>query len=164
MSMGNHGGMISAGKNSWFVHQISLAILKAQPSSSKVGWHDEGNYEIYLSKYCNVLGVLYSRWNFIALQNQYTTVKHSRKLFEHTYTSDLYGLGTPTPIEFFRQDLLWRSSNTHSHSCSQKASKHTRSIRRRAIGPLAHHNGTSAYSPSLTCTSPDDRMSSSSTV
>jgi hypothetical protein len=24
-------------------------------------------------------------------------------------------------------------------------------IHRRAIGPLAHHNGTSAYSPSLTC-------------
>jgi hypothetical protein len=46
---------------------------------------------------------------------------------------------------------LWQSSNTHSHSCSQKASKHTRSIRRRAIGPLAHHNGTSAYSPSLAC-------------
>jgi hypothetical protein len=37
-------------------------------------------------------------------------------------------------------------------------------IHRRAIGPLAHHNGTSAYIPSLTCTSPDDRMSSSSTV
>jgi hypothetical protein len=55
-----------------------------------------------------------------------------------------------TPIEFFQQDLLWQSSNNHPHSCSQKASKHTRSIRRRAIGPLAH-NGTSAYSPSLTC-------------
>jgi hypothetical protein len=37
-------------------------------------------------------------------------------------------------------------------------------IHRRAIGSLAHHNGTSAYSPSLTCTSPDDRISSSSTV
>jgi hypothetical protein len=49
---------------------------------------------------------------------------------------------------------LWQSSNTHSHSCSQKASKHNRSIRRRAIGSLAHHNGTSAYSPSLTCNLP----------
>jgi hypothetical protein len=37
-------------------------------------------------------------------------------------------------------------------------------IHRRAIGPLAHHNSTSAYIPSLTCTSPVDRMSSSSTV
>jgi hypothetical protein len=58
-------------------------------------------------------------------KSQYTTVKHSRQLFEHTYTSDLYGLGTPTPIEFFQQGLLWQSSNTHFHSCSQKTSKHT---------------------------------------
>jgi hypothetical protein len=86
-------------------------------------------------------------------KRQYTTVKHSRKLFEHTYTSDLHGLGTLIPIGFFQQDLLWQSSNTHSHSCSQKASKHTRSIRRWAIGPLAHHNGTSAHSPSL-CAAP----------
>jgi hypothetical protein len=84
-------------------------------------------------------------------KSQYTTVKYSQKLFEHTYTSDPHGLGTLTRIEFFQQDLLWQSSNTHSHSCSQKAYKHTRSIHRRAIGPLAHHNGTSAHSPSLTC-------------
>jgi hypothetical protein len=56
---------------------------------------------------------------------QYTTVKHSQKLFEHTYTSDLYGPGALIPIGFFQQDLLWQSSNTHSHSCSHKASKHT---------------------------------------
>jgi hypothetical protein len=84
-------------------------------------------------------------------KSQYTTVKHSQQLFEHMYTSNLYGLGTLTPIEFFQQDLLWQSSNTHSHSCSQRASKHTRSIRCRAIGLLAHHNGTSAHSPSLAC-------------
>jgi hypothetical protein len=58
-------------------------------------------------------------------KSQYTTVKHSRKLLEHTYTSDPHGLGTLTPIEFFQQYLLWQSSNTHSHFCSQKASKHT---------------------------------------
>jgi hypothetical protein len=97
-------------------------------------------------------------------KSKYTTVKHSRQLFEHAYTSDPHGLGT-THIEFFQQDLLWRSSNTHSHSCSHKAFKHTSgAIHRRAIGPLAHHNGTSAYSPSLTCTSPDNRMSSSSAI
>jgi hypothetical protein len=84
-------------------------------------------------------------------KSQYTTVKHSRKLFEHTYTSDLYSPGALIPIGLFQQDLLWQSSNAHSHSCSQKASKHTRSIRRRAIGPLAHRNGTSAHSPSLAC-------------
>jgi hypothetical protein len=58
-------------------------------------------------------------------KSQYTTVKHSQKLFEHTYTSDPHGLGTHTPIEFFQQDLMWQSSNTHSHSCSHKAFKHT---------------------------------------
>jgi hypothetical protein len=84
-------------------------------------------------------------------KSQYTTVKNSQQLFEHTYTSNPHGLGTLIPIEFFQQDLLWQSSNTHSHSCGQKASKHTRSIRRRAIGSLVHHNGTSAHSPSLAC-------------
>jgi hypothetical protein len=90
-------------------------------------------------------------------KSQYTTVKHSRNLLEHTYTSDPHGLGTLTPIEFFQQDLLWQSSNTNSNSCSQKASKHTSgqsivgTIHRRAIGPFAHQNTTSAYSPSLTC-------------
>jgi hypothetical protein len=90
-------------------------------------------------------------WSLLHSKSQYTTVKHSRQLFEHTYTSDPHSLGTLTPIEFFQQDLLWQSSNTHSHSCIQKASKHTRSIRHRAIGSLAHRNGTSAYSPSLAC-------------
>jgi hypothetical protein len=97
-------------------------------------------------------------------KSQYTTVKHSRQLLGHTYTSDPHGLGTPTPIEFFQQDLLWQSSNTRSHSCSQSFQTHVVAIHRRAIGPLAHHNGTSAYSPSLTCTSPDNRMSSSSVI
>jgi hypothetical protein len=58
-------------------------------------------------------------------KSQYTTVKHSWKLFENTYTSDLYGPGVLIPIGFFQQDLSWQSSNTRSHSCSQKASKHT---------------------------------------
>jgi hypothetical protein len=53
-------------------------------------------------------------------KSQYTTVKHSRQLSEHTYISDLHGLRTLTPIEFFQQDLLWQSSNTHYHSCSIK--------------------------------------------
>jgi hypothetical protein len=75
--------------------------------------------------YCNVLGVLFHDGTLLHSKSQYTTVKHNRQLSEHTYTSDPHGLGTPTPIEFFQQDLLWQSSNTHSHSCSQKAFKHT---------------------------------------
>jgi hypothetical protein len=35
MSMENHGWMLSTGENSWFVHQSSLPIIQAEPSSSK---------------------------------------------------------------------------------------------------------------------------------
>jgi hypothetical protein len=94
-------------------------------------------------------GVLFTMELYCTPKSQHTTVKHSQQLFEHTYMSNLYGLRTLTPIEFFQQDLLWQTSNTNSHSCSQKVSKHVGTIHRRAIGPLAHHNITSAYSPSL---------------
>jgi hypothetical protein len=77
---------------------------------------------IYIVTYS---GVLFTMELYCSPKSQYTTVKHSQKLFEQTYTSDLYGLGTLTPIEFFQQDLLWQSSNTNSHSCSQEVSKHT---------------------------------------
>jgi hypothetical protein len=70
-------------------------------------------------------------------KSQYTTVKHSQQLWEHTYASDPHGLGTLTPIEFFQQDLLWQSSNTHSNSCSQKAFKHTSGYRS-ACTPQQH--------------------------
>jgi hypothetical protein len=73
---------------------------------------------------------------------QYTTVKHSRQLFEHTYTCDPHRLGTLTPIEFFQQDLLWQSSNTHSYSCSQKASKHTSG--QSIVGLSVHLHSTTA--------------------
>jgi hypothetical protein len=75
-------------------------------------------------------------------KSQYTTVKHSRKLLEHTYTSDPHGLGTLTPIEFFQQDLLWQSSNTHSNSCSHKASKHTSA--QSIVGLSVHLHTTTA--------------------
>jgi hypothetical protein len=39
-------------------------------------------------------------------KSQYTIVKHSRQLSEHTYTSDPHGLRTLIPTEFFQQDLL----------------------------------------------------------
>jgi hypothetical protein len=35
MSMENHGGMMSTEKNSYFVHQSSLAILPGESSGSK---------------------------------------------------------------------------------------------------------------------------------
>jgi hypothetical protein len=70
-------------------------------------------------------GVLFTMKLYCTPRSQHTSVKHSRQLFEHTYTSNLSGTGTLIPIEFFQQDLLWQSSNTNSHSCSQKVSKHT---------------------------------------
>jgi hypothetical protein len=78
-----------------------------------------------LPLYCNVLRGSIHDGTLLLSKSQYTTVKHSQKLFKHTYTSDLTGLGTLTPIEFFQQNLLWQSSYTHFHSYSQKASKHT---------------------------------------
>jgi hypothetical protein len=50
-------------------------------------------------------GVLFTMELYCTPKGQYTTVKHSQQLFEHTYTSDPHGLGTLTPIEFFQQDL-----------------------------------------------------------
>jgi hypothetical protein len=84
-------------------------------------------------------------------KSKYTTVKHSRQLSEHTFTSNPHGLGTLTPIEFFQQDLLWQSLPFLQ---SENIQIHVGKIHRRAIGPLAHHNGTPAYSPSLTCRLP----------
>jgi hypothetical protein len=75
-------------------------------------------------------------------KSQYTTVKHSRKLLGHTYASDPRGLGTLTPIEFFQQGLLWQSSNTHSYSCGQKASKYTSG--QSIIGLSVHLHTTTA--------------------
>jgi hypothetical protein len=96
-------------------------------------------------------------------KSQYTAVKHSRKLLEHTYTSDPHGLGTTTLIEFFQQDLLWQSSNTHSHSCSHKASKHKSGQcivgYRFTCTPQRHFDVYSIIK--LQFTSPDDRLPSS---
>jgi hypothetical protein len=61
-----------------------------------------------------VSGVLFTMELYCTMKSKDTTVRHSQQLFEHTYTSNLYDLGTLTPIEFSQQDLLWQSSNTHS--------------------------------------------------
>jgi hypothetical protein len=96
----------------------------------------------YVHTYCNVLVGSISQWNFIALQKVNTLQLNSQNLFEHTYTSDLYGPGALIPIGFFQQVLLWQSSNTHSHSCSHKASKHTSG--RSIVGLSVHLHTTMA--------------------
>jgi hypothetical protein len=93
-------------------------------------------------------------------KSQYTTVKHNRQLSEHTYTSNPHGLGTLSPIEFFQQHLLWQSSNTHSNSCSQKASKHKSGQSIVRLSVLLHTTTAPRHIINLPFTSPDDRMSS----
>jgi hypothetical protein len=69
---------------------------------------------------------LYSRWNFIALQKVNTLQLNTVSNSSNTRTRPTCSVSEHlTPIEFFQQDLLWQSSNTNSHSCSQKVSKHT---------------------------------------
>jgi hypothetical protein len=97
------------------------AVFATPKMSNSVNTLKTNNYIVTNSR------VLFHDGTLLHSKCQYTTVKHSRQLLEHTYTSDSHGLGTltPTPIEFFQRDLLWESSITHSSSCRQKASKHT---------------------------------------
>jgi hypothetical protein len=78
-------------------------------------------------RYCNVSAVLFTMELYCTPKTQHTTINYSQPLFEHTYTTNLYGLGTliPIQVELYQQDLLWQSSNTNLHSCSQKVSKYT---------------------------------------
>jgi hypothetical protein len=56
-------------------------------------------------------------------KSQYTTVRHSQKLFEHTYTSNLEGLGTlnhasnqqESVAKYTRTSLLARSQDQTGH-------------------------------------------------
>jgi hypothetical protein len=74
----------------------------------------------------------------------------------HCATSSILPSPHPTGplVAIFQHELTFLQS--------ESLQTHVGTIYRRAIGPLAHHNSTSAYSPSLTCTSPDDRLSSPS--
>jgi hypothetical protein len=56
----SHGAKISTGEDSLFFHQSFLAILPAEPSSSKAGINGEGNYKFDSSKYfCSYLQVIF---------------------------------------------------------------------------------------------------------
>jgi hypothetical protein len=80
-------------------------------------------------------------------KTQHTTVKHSQQLFEHTYTSNLYGLGTLTaaskPIQSRKQQnsLLWKSITACLHCCATmelRQSSIVASLRRRKNVVLVH--------------------------
>jgi hypothetical protein len=98
-------------------------------------------------------------------KSQYTTVKtQSATLGTHVHvrparsrnTNSYRILPTGPVVAIFQHSLPFLQSESFQ--------THVGTIHRPAIGPLAHHNGTSAYSPSLTCTNPDNRMSSSSAI
>jgi hypothetical protein len=108
------------------VESLTLILCIQKVTSLNLGWAvtcSEWNASWFSSvfTYCNVLGLFYIHdGTLLHSKSQYTTVKHSQQLFGHTYTSDLHGLGTLIPIEFFQQDVLWQSSNTHSHPAVMK--------------------------------------------
>jgi hypothetical protein len=77
-------------------------------------------------------------------KSRYTTVKHSRQLSEHTYTSDPHGLGTLTPILAVRKLPNTRRDNPSSGY-------------RSTCTPQRH---LGVYIINLSFTSPDYRMSS----
>jgi hypothetical protein len=117
--------------------------------------------------YCNVLGVIYSRWNFITLKIQYAIVNHSPQRFQNSNTRT-------TSTSFLIQLLIAisRAPNTidasyifqpNSNSCSLK------------LPNTSRDNPSSGYQSSCTpqrnfgvysiiklqFNSPDDRLPSS---
>jgi hypothetical protein len=94
----------------------------------------------------------YSWRNFIALQKvntiQLNTVRnssntHTRPTRTVPDTHSYRILPTGPLVAIFQHSLPFLQSESFQ--------THVRTIHRRVIGPLAHHNGTPAYSPSLTC-------------
>jgi hypothetical protein len=95
-----------------------LSVIK--PASNKQ------NILLIKESYCNVLvgGSLFTMELYCTPKVstlQLNTVGNS----SNTRTRPTCMVPEHTPIKFFQQDLLWQSSNTRSHSCSQKASKYT---------------------------------------
>jgi hypothetical protein len=57
---------------------------------------------------------------------QLNTAGNSSRILTHEHVRPAWSRNTPSLyVEFFQHHLLWQSSNTHSKSCSQKASKHS---------------------------------------
>jgi hypothetical protein len=79
---------------------------------------------------------------------QHTTVNYNQHLSEHTYTSNLYGLGTLTPIEFVQQDLLWSLSNTNWPSKPIQSRRQQNSLLWKSITACLHCCVTMELRPS----------------
>jgi hypothetical protein len=97
--------------------------------------------------YCNVLEGSIQMELYCNSKTQHTTVKHSQQLSKHTYMSNLYGLGTLTPIEFVQQDLFWSSSNTNWPSKTNPIPQTTKLVTlliNYSLFTLLRDNGTKA--------------------
>jgi hypothetical protein len=80
---------------------LLLIIHTSTLPTLSIIWQTTGPFSIVTYS-----GVLFTMELYCTPKSQHTTVKHSQQLFEHTYTSDLHGLGTLTPIEFFRALMM----------------------------------------------------------
>jgi hypothetical protein len=105
------------------------------------------DFQTSISKYSIVTysRVLF-RWNFTATPKLNKLQLHSQQLFEHTYASNLYSLGTLTPIEFVQQNLFWSSSNTNWPSKAIQSHRQQNSTVEinYSLFTLLHDNGTKA--------------------
>jgi hypothetical protein len=72
-------------------------------------------------------------------KTQHTTVNYKQNT---TYTSNLYGLGTLTPIEFFQQHLFWSSSNTNWPSKPIQSRRQQNSLLWKSITAFLHCSAT----------------------
>jgi hypothetical protein len=102
--------------------------------------------------YCNVLGGSIHDGTLLHSKIQHTTVKTQlATLLTHVHvqpvrsrnTSSNRILPTGPLVAIFQHSLPFLQSESFQTQIG--------TIHCRAIGPLAHHNGTSAHSPSLTC-------------
>jgi hypothetical protein len=73
-------------KGKGLVHSQEFTIIYSGEEENNFGTgfiiHDK--YKHAILNYCNILGVLFTMELYCTPKSQYTTVKHSHQLFEHT--------------------------------------------------------------------------------
>jgi hypothetical protein len=108
------------------------------------------HYSVYLiifsTPICNVLGLFYSRWNFIALQKSiHYSYTQSETLGTHIHVRPVWYQNTHSYRILPAGPLVAIFQHSLQFLQSESFQTHVWTIHRRAIGPLAYHNGASAY-------------------